>query len=271
MALPRGTPRTLQSATPRTRRTGDLVSRLATLALTFVALIGVFEPGTLETLFWLHLEVVVLGSLLVVSSFVARSGGALVMQLLIAAVAAPFIAGLALGSWVLASLLFSGGTPAAMGEPLMVATSVLLDEGLFQGLEAFAQAVGPGAGWLVAGSTAFHVIVTVARHVFGRLELARRDPPLEPQARADAEDALHPSALLLTRAFFQAGGLFVASLLTVVPVALAVVALDDRSPWPSWLVIVGVRLGLEAWRVAIDHVDPEWVREKRRLKPEGRG
>jgi hypothetical protein len=251
------------------RRTKDFLSRIVGLALTFVALIGVFEPGTLETLFWLHLEVVVLASLLVVSSFVARSGGALVMQLFIAAIAAPFIAVLALGSWLLASLLFSGGGPAATGEPLMAATTILLDEGLFHGLEAFAQAVGPGAGWLVAGSALFHVVVTVARHVFGRMALARRDPPLEPEARAAAEDALQPSALLLSRAFFQAGGLFVASLLTVVPVALAVVSLDDRAPWPSWLVIVGVRLGLEVWRVVMDHSDPEWVREKRRLKRDG--
>jgi hypothetical protein len=240
------------------RRTKDFLSRIIGLALTFVALIAVFEPGTLETLFWLHFEVVVLASLLIVSSFVARSGGALVMQLLIAAIAAPFIAVLALGSWLLASLLFSGGGPAAASEPLMAATSTLLDDGLLQGLEAFGQAVGPGVGWLVAGTTVFHGVVTVARHVLGRMALARRDPPLEPEARAAAEDALQPSALLLTRAFFQTGGLFVASLLTAVPVALAVVSLDDRAPWPSWLVIVGVRLGLEVWRVAMDHSAPEW-------------
>ncbi len=252
---------------PRSVVKESFQARLGALALALVALVGVFEPGTLEALFWLHLEVVVLGALLILGSLVARTGGALAMQLLIAAVATPFILALTLGSWLVASLLFSGGGPAALdGQPLMAATAVLLEEGLSPGLEALWRALGPGAGWLVAGSALFHVVVTVARSILGRVALERREPPLDPEHRADAEDALQPSALLLGRAFFQAGGLFVASLLTVVPVALAVVSLDDRAPWPSWLIIVGVRLGLEAWRVAMDRIDPKWVRKKHGLQ-----
>jgi hypothetical protein len=172
-------------------------------------------------------------------------------------VTVPFVLGLVVGSWLLASLLFSGGGPLAAGaDPLLVATHVLLDQGPVAGLAAFWGALGPGAGWLFAEAMLFHLVVTVVRHVRARRAYVARAPQLGADERAAAEDAYQFSALLMAPALLQAGGLVVASLLTVIPFSLALFALDDRSPWPCWLVVLAVRLGVEVWCVAMDRSEP---------------
>jgi hypothetical protein len=226
----------------------SLILRLAWLVLCLCTLIGIFKPTPLETVMWLHLEVVVLAGLLLLTSFTGNDLRRMPIQVLTAALIVATVSILIVVSWLIASLLFTGGGELKEGsERLHFATHVLLEDGLFAGLSAIWRALGPGAYLMALLAFLFHLVRVVVQHVQASRAFERDAPMLDPSKHATARERFHLSTLLIYPLLDHSAALFVISLFAIIPVGLALLGVDESSAWPTWFVVISVRLGVEVW------------------------
>jgi len=228
----------------------ELVARLLGVGALFAVILGAFSPGSLDTLLLLHLECLVLLGLLVLGGFVTRSPLTAFMALLAHVFVVPLILLFVGGSWVLVVLMYAGGPAeagASTGEPLADATWRIFEGDVLGGLSELASQLGPSALWLLVGLTVYHAATAALLHVRARRRAAQEATAEE--ARDDGED--HVAVVLFGRTLTLSGALLLASVVVTIPFAAAVLDADEAA-WPSYLVVIGVRLGVEAWRVHLD-------------------